>query len=671
MAKRGRPHKKVTGFKVGHPCYHTKETSTGCNEKKQSKRLPKSVFGKTVQSTSDNRHYVVQDAQGNPGNMRFLRPTADIKCDPEIDDDDDNDINGYKILHCEKLLDMFNEFHQEHSIKSPNCDIRYCFNPETVQKWGFSWRMGLKCASCKFVGKKTKIYKESSRETKRGQKYSTVNLGIHIGLQSSPLGIEGLRVILLSAGIPVPSCSGMHSAGIVASDTTEQVNEEDMQVRRQRLTELNELRGFDKSHPISVSGDARYNNRLESGTGKTPFQPATQSIYTLTENETPAKEIIHLNIDNMLCPIGRRLNAVCPNHNGKCSANIPRNVVIGNEGRSAEAIARKIANDPTPIVVGQFTSDGDSAGSVGFERGQRIHSQVPVENLRCTRHLSDSHRKVVKNITFSKGMFPGKNQKERDKVHKRFSIEVAKRCNAEVKLAHEHFMGDMKKKVRKLSYTIDSVIQCVTGACGKLCTKHSFVCTGKKRLAWKAKFMKPGTKLNPTVSDLKKLRECVELRLGPKALMKTRLNTDTQKNESVNRTLTKTNPKFSTWTAVLPGRIHGAVHMRNCGVEKSIRKRCSAAGATLENSGLIKTQLKRIQNKLEYNKDRKKSQEYKDRQSFLRRDRFNMQEAAASKANTGTYQKNILDPEMRTIIHDHSSLVSKKPRAFNMKLRKC
>jgi hypothetical protein len=39
----------------------------------------------------------------------------------------------------------------------------------------------------------------------------------------------------------------------------------DMQERRQKLLNLNKIRGFDESHPISVSGDARYNNRLESG----------------------------------------------------------------------------------------------------------------------------------------------------------------------------------------------------------------------------------------------------------------------------------------------------------------------------------------------------------------------------------------------------------------------
>jgi hypothetical protein len=53
------------------------------------------------------------------------------------------------------------------------------------------------------------------------------------------------------------------------SKTTVQVNEMDMQERRQKLLNLNKIRGFDESHPISVSGDARYNNRLESGVGKT------------------------------------------------------------------------------------------------------------------------------------------------------------------------------------------------------------------------------------------------------------------------------------------------------------------------------------------------------------------------------------------------------------------
>jgi hypothetical protein len=95
------------------------------------------------------------------------------------------------------------------------------------------------------------VYTESDTDTKKGQKRSTVNLGIHVGLQSSQLGVEGLRALFLSAGIPVPSCSAMQNAGIYVSKTTVQVNEMDMQERRQKLLNLNKIRGFDESHPTS------------------------------------------------------------------------------------------------------------------------------------------------------------------------------------------------------------------------------------------------------------------------------------------------------------------------------------------------------------------------------------------------------------------------------------
>ena len=99
------------------------------------------------------------------------------------------------------------------------------------------------------------------------------------------------------------------NAGINVSKTTVQVNETDMEERRQKLLSLNKIRGFDESHPISVSGDARYNNPLESGVGKAPFRPATQNVYCISENETPNKGIISVNIDNMLCDTAQLMRA--------------------------------------------------------------------------------------------------------------------------------------------------------------------------------------------------------------------------------------------------------------------------------------------------------------------------------------------------------------------------
>jgi hypothetical protein len=92
-------------------------------------------------------------------------------------------------------------------------------------------------------------------------------------------------------------------------------------------------------------------------------------------------------------------------------------------------------------------------------------------------------------------------------------MDVTKRCSAEIKQAHKQFAGHMTKIIRKLSYTSDSIVACVTGQCGQLCKKHSLVCSAGRKAAWKAKFLPPGTKLHPNNEDLRKLRECIHLRL--------------------------------------------------------------------------------------------------------------------------------------------------------------
>lgn len=667
MPKRGRPKKRERYFQTVKPCFEKKSETMNPEQNAAFKRLPESTFKDAVRLSSDGYSYQVTDSAGNPGTMRFMRPTPNTPEDLKLENDE---VEGYKILHSGKLLQMFNVFYQEHFQHSPLCPMLYSWNTDMCQKWGLSWRLGLKCTNCGFVGEKTKVYTESEKRTHRGQKYSTVNLGIHVGLQSSPLGVEGLRTVLLSSGIPVPSVSSMTKAGIYVSNTTEELNEEDMYKRRKKLVELNVIRGFDKSHPICVSGDGRYNNRLESGVERTPRQPATQSVYCVTENETPNKDTICVNIDNMLCDTAKYLRSkgqmvTCPNHPGKCTANIKRTDLIGDEGRSAERCAQKMSKDDTPLVVSHFTSDGDSAASIGFGRGQRIHSKVRVENLRDTRHMSVSHRKVVKNISFSTRMFPGKNKQEKQKVQAKFSLEVKNRCSAEVSCAHKQFSGNMQQIIRKLSYTTDSILHCLTNRCGRLCQKHSLVCSGRKKGAWKAKFLPTGSTLKPNDEDLRKLRECIQLRLGPNALNKTKLNTNTQKNESVNRTITKTNPKFSTWRATLPGRIHAAVHMRNCGTDKSIQKRCAAVGAKLTDP-LVNQQLKNIEDRNTYHKDRKNTPQYKERQSYLRKVRFNDMETAMDSKRT--YRKDMLDPEFKVCEEtDHSSLCAKKPKTYRMK----
>jgi hypothetical protein len=63
---------------------------------------------------------------------------------------------------------------------------------------------------------------------------------------------------------------------------------------------------------------------------------------------------------------------------------------------------------------------------------------------------------------------------------------------------------------------------------------------------------------------------------------------------------------------------------------------------------------------------RKNSLKYKERQAILRCARFSDQEIIMEKDKT--YVKNILDPEFSE--DDHSRLYSKKPKSFQMTMRK-
>ena len=66
----------------------------------------------------------------------------------------------------------------------------------------------------------------------------------------------------------------------------------------------NSKKSIDKgadSNIINIQSDDMYNNALYSGIGKTPFQPATQVVYTAVEHTTKDKHVIAVSTKNKLC----------------------------------------------------------------------------------------------------------------------------------------------------------------------------------------------------------------------------------------------------------------------------------------------------------------------------------------------------------------------------------
>ena len=56
-----------------------------------------------------------------------------------------------------------------------------------------------------------------------------------------------------------------------------------------------------KSIAIPILSDSMYNNTLYSGVGETPFQSATQTVYSFAVNVTNKHQIIKVVTKNKIC----------------------------------------------------------------------------------------------------------------------------------------------------------------------------------------------------------------------------------------------------------------------------------------------------------------------------------------------------------------------------------
>ena len=103
-----------------------------------------------------------------------------------------------------------------------------------------------------------------------------------------------------------------------------------MMLRCQDLQSFKSLSGKD-TKAVNVQADGCYNNALYSGVGQTPFQPSTQAIYVVAENETNKKQIINVQTKSKLCSKRKHGSGIECQHSGECFANIDMASNIGNE----------------------------------------------------------------------------------------------------------------------------------------------------------------------------------------------------------------------------------------------------------------------------------------------------------------------------------------------------
>ena len=523
---------------------------------------------------------------------------------------------------------MINYVTHEHRRHNPTCEGNLDFNYRAEEKRGLCWREQVVCKSCSYVSKKFNLFNEI--ETGRpGRKAATANVGMNVALTQTPIGPTSLRKMCLCSSIPAPSRRGLQKCATKVCEMIEKVNISDMKTRRAGLKRINLLRGRPENE-ISVQSDGIFNNPLYSGVGKTPFQPATQCSYSIVENITPKKQVIAVENVNKLCSkhgFHSANDEECDILSGKCSATVPMEKSIGDEKEWAKSCLLDLKDDD--LEVKHITTDPDTGAFKAAEelKEQHITSTVP-EHQIDTRHLSENHRKYIRNKPAVLKIMPGYTKAYRETMQNRFSSELSMRCQAEFENAHQDVGDNFTRLKARICEITDAIILCYSGD-HTLCRTQSSICMGEtdNNCILKSAFL-PGTfkiKASETTSK-STVRDCIDYRFRPDILEKTKLNTNMQKVEAVNHIIRRSLPKTVTFSRNFSGRAHSTIFAANNGPGEALLKLCEQTGCPVPSNSRVSAALLGEQVSSEKEKERGRSAKRKLRRKQVTIKKFKIYE---------------------------------------------
>lgn len=585
VLSRQRAHNRRVGFTKGHKsCLKGKSFHFAKPETPVPYvRLPENEFADRIYCHDGVLTF--RDTDGRSTNVKPLRPRPvpvdsvdQVLCDT-CPDSPFPVSNCHKVYDLDKVSHLYDSGNRKHGLCSKGCDGRLLIDSDNSKKWGLVWSERLKCTKCSFVSDYCKLYEEVEGKSKRGRKAATVNVGLQLGLSTTPISNTGICRVLNNANIVAPSISSMQRLSNKVLEEVISLNQIDMQDKVRAVVKTNTLIGQTNPLNINVEGDTCYNNKIFNA-DTTPFQAGTIATTTFCENNTRSKRIIGVNIASKLCLVASRMRnkgeeVTCPHHAGYCTADISESSVIGNEGTWSEKVAKNL----TGINIAGYTGDGDSTSHAGVQKAQPCR----VNMFKDVRHLGNSVRRAVYSTKFSSSMFSGPS---RCNLKNRFALSIKQRCHAELKQAHKKYNGHLPTIKFKMPMVIDTIVLCFNGYCGQSCKDNSLVCSGNYRLA--KNFMPANVKVRMTEKDQDLLKQCIGIMLGIEALEKTKLLTSTQKCEAVNRSYQAVNPKMVTNPRTFKGRIHGQIHKLNNGYTRSMVMKARYLGAPIKNPAIIR-----------------------------------------------------------------------------------
>ena len=551
----------------------------------------------------------------------------------------DLEVNSNRCLNLKLTQDLFHDAMTEHRALTSECRGKLEWDMSAEQQWGLGWKERLKCNTCPYLSRLTPLYQEIYTH-KRGRRAAAINKGLQIGMKTTGISNQGMRNILLAANIPPPSAASMQVQANQVGEAIVELNEQSMANIREDLHKKT------AGAPIRIEGDARYNNPLFSGGGKTPFQPATQVTYTVCENTTPEKKVIAIFTGNKLCKVAQlernRGRAVkCPHHAGTCTADLEEDSAIGDERAWVKKCTQQLQQ--SKLTVSHFTGDGDSKAFEGVKEMQKS----TVDRLYDLRHLANAQKRFVQKIQFTASVLPATQMKEKRRQLQLLAQDLSSRCIAELKEAHKYHKGDMMQIQRHMPKAVQAIMKCYESCESSTCDEGSYICKPGLKKPWKKLFLPVGFYLDlSSSSDRANLESAINMILGETALKITKYLTTTQKSEAMNRAYLRSNPKSITWSRNFRSRIHTAVHMQNVGLVQSTMEKCKKVGAPILRNTRVALALKNEERRSTYLALRKKLDKYKQRRCYLRTRKYLLHRVK----DRETYRTGLTDPYVK---HDH------------------
>ena len=655
-------------FVKNHSLNHNRTTSIPKYRKYDTGkyvRLDKSQFNNTIKTA--NQQMFLLDAHMRGTSAKILRPLGEKKTTTEQLNEPtkrvpDANTDETATVNLQKMETMLNKVTVEHFEAAGFCHKGPNLHIDSIVPWGMSRKVTWKCKNCNYISKKYKLYKEVSdpkNPHKPGSKAADVNVGLAVGLASSSIGIAGATEILHSMNQPAPQRSGLKRQLDRSYDRIKELNESDMAKRRREIKDLQLLKGLGPDAPIRAEGDARYNNRLSSG-GSNPFQPATQQTYLIAEAETNKRQVIGTANFNKLCQKGALLrkkgvDVKCPGGHDGCTANLSMEENIGDERRAAKAAMDNMGD--SKVSIGILTTDGDSQAYHGVQEAQ---PQTLVENLRDTRHFKQTHRHNIKRNAskLSNLAIPYSDSKIRKKIEKRVADELSSRCDAEVKQAFNRYGTNEIDMTSALHNTGKAILKCYQGD-HSLCAMFSFVCNGTDKRCWSKPHLPTNMQKSMEFSekDLPIMQQFIDYRLGPAAIHLTRLNTNSQQVESVNRGINKMNPKDITKSRNYEASVHSAILNINNRKSNAIVMKAEAMGVPVTPGSRTARQLLSADQQDLKSKSRQRSSAFINSRYQRKIEKYKLYDSKHAKdiIDPVTYKKHLLDPDLKIKVHEYST----------------